>query len=85
MCRNQRDLHLVERDASQEQLRQGERSRPGIVQPVIVRGVNVASEGKPFSCHDCGEQQLWVYLVGLMGLQMICADCMTRWFEVVNA
>lgn len=56
-----------------------------IVNPVIVRGVSEATEGNPLRCMDCGEQVLWVYLVGLMGLQPICADCMTRWFEIVNA
>jgi hypothetical protein len=56
-----------------------------IVQPVIVRGVTEATEGKPCRCADCGEQVLWVYLVGLLGMQQICAECMTRWFEAVNA
>jgi len=56
----------------------------GIVQPVIVRGVREATEAKPCRCNDCGEQVLWVYLVGLMGMQSICAPCMTRWYEVVN-
>lgn len=56
-----------------------------IIQPVIVRGVSAASEGQSVCCIECGEQVLWVYLVGLMGLQSICAECMTRWFEIVNA
>ena len=56
-----------------------------IIQPVIVRGVSAAPEGQTVSCNECGEQVLWAYLVGLMGMQSICADCMTRWFEVVNA
>lgn len=69
----------------QRELPMEEERRPVIVQPVIVQGVKEATEGKPLSCNDCGEQVLWVYLVGLMGLQAICAECMTRWFEVVNA
>jgi len=56
----------------------------GIVQPVIVRGVREATEGKPCRCNDCGERVLWAYRVGLLGMQEICAPCMTRWFEVVN-
>jgi hypothetical protein len=56
-----------------------------IIQPVIVRGVSEATTDKPLHCADCGEQVLWVYLVGLLGLQHICTECMTRWFEAVNA
>lgn len=69
----------------QDELPMEKEGHPVIVQPVIVRGVREATEDKPLCCKDCGEQVLWVYLVGLLGLQTICADCMTRWFEVVNA
>lgn len=71
--------------SQQDELPLDERESPVIVQPVIVQGVKEATEEKPLCCSDCGEQVLWVYLVGLMGLQTICTDCMTRWFEVVNA
>ena len=57
----------------------------GIISPVVVRGVEAAPEGTPYRCDDCGEQVLWAYLVGLLGLQHICTECMTRWFEIVNA
>jgi hypothetical protein len=71
--------------ALQDELPTGEKDMIETIQPVIVRGCSAAPEGKPFCCSDCGQQVLWAYIVGLMGMQMICTECMTRWFEILNA